>query len=135
MVRKTEGFSLIELIVVMAIIGILASIAIPSYTSSIQKGRRADGKVALAGAVALQERQFSLTHQYSADISILGGATSTEGFYAMSVAYMATLGGCATDKDCYTLTATAVGAQANDTSCAVLTVNSLGQKTPSGDCW
>jgi type IV pilus assembly protein PilE len=85
--------------------------------------------------VALQERQFSLTHQYSADMSILGGVTSAEGFYAMSVAYISTLGACTIDKDCYTLTATAIGAQANDTTCAVLTINSLGQKTPSADCW
>tara|TARA_B100000809_G_scaffold193205_1_gene192145 strand:- start:1817 stop:2224 length:408 start_codon:yes stop_codon:yes gene_type:complete len=135
MLKISEGFSLIELIVVVAIVGILSAIAIPSYSSSIEKGRRADGKVALAGAVALQEREFSLTHQYSADISILGGVTSAEGFYAMSVVYISTLGVCTTDKDCYTLTATAIGAQANDTTCAVLTINSLGQKTPSADCW
>ena len=123
-----KGFNLVELMVVMAILGILAAIAIPSYSSSIEKGRRADGKVALAGALALQERQFSLTHQYTDDISMLGGETSAEGFYAMSVAYISTLGACTANKDCYTLTATAIGAQTNDTSCAELTVNNLGQK-------
>lgn len=134
--RKLKGFSLIELMIVVAIVAILAAIAIPSYSSSVEKGRRADGKAALAGAVALQERQYSLTNQYSNDISILGGATSNEGFYTLSVDYTAFSGACASDKDCYTLTATAIGAQASDTACAVLTVDSFGKKTPAGSpCW
>lgn len=131
-----KGFSLIELMVVVSIVAILAAIAIPSYSSNIEKGRRADGKTALAEAVGLQERQYSLTNHYSNDISILGGAISREGFYSLSVAYTSTTGSCNTDKDCYTLTATAIGAQASDLSCAVLTVNNLGQKTPAGSpCW
>lgn len=133
---NVKGFSLIELMIVVAIVAILAAIAIPSYSSSIEKGRRADGKAALAGAVALQERQYSLTNQYSDDISILGGMGSSEGYYTLSVAYTSFSGTCATDKDCYTLTATAIGAQANDTACAVLTIDSLGKKTPTGSpCW
>lgn len=134
--REAGGLTLIELLVVMAIVAILAVIAIPSYSLSIEKSRRADGKAALAGAVALQERQYSLTNQYSDDISILGGAASSEGYYSLSVAYTSFSGACAADKDCYTLTATAIGAQTSDTRCATLTVNSLGQKTPSGNfCW
>lgn len=132
---KAVGFSLIELLIVIAIVAILAAVAIPSYSSSIEKSRRADGKTALAGAVGLQERQFSLTNQYSNDISILGGNTSTEGFYSLSVAYTAFAGACAVDKDCYTLTATAIGAQASDTACAVMTVDSFGKKAPASGCW
>lgn len=134
--RNNSGFTLVELLIVVAIVAILAAIAIPSYSSSIEKGRRADGKTALAGAVALQERQYSLTNQYSDDISILGGAGSSEGYYTLSVAYTSFSGACSTDKDCYTLTATAIGVQANDSACAVLTIDSLGKKTPSGSpCW
>jgi type IV pilus assembly protein PilE len=62
--RQQDGFTLIELMIVVAILGILAAIAIPSYQDSVRKSRRADAKGALMGLANAMERHFTTTNSY-----------------------------------------------------------------------
>ena len=64
--RKQAGFTLVEIIVVVAIIGILAAVAIPSYQNSVTKGRRTDAKAALQGLAQAMERHYMTTGGYTA---------------------------------------------------------------------
>lgn len=127
-VKECSGFSLIELIIVIAIIGILASVAYASYSSSIQKSRRADGKEALGRIAALQEQFYIQRNQYSEEIAELGGSSSVEGNYTMSVVFDSMSGTGCSDGACFTATAVATGVQAEDDMCLVLTIDSLGRK-------
>lgn len=66
------GFTLIELIIVVAIIGILAAIAYPSYLSSIRRGYRAECKAGVLNALQSQERFFSANSTYTTDLASAG---------------------------------------------------------------
>jgi len=130
---KTSGFSLIELMIVVAIIGILAGIGIPAYKSHILKSHRADAHATLLDLAARQERFIAQNPAgYATNISAgtglnLGRTTSREGYYNLTVA---------ADATSYLLTATATGGQANDTDCATITFSSTGVKSgTTGDCW
>jgi type IV pilus assembly protein PilE len=63
--RSTAGFSLIELLIVIAIIGVLASIAYPSYQDSVAKTRRNDAASALMESVQALERYYTVNHRYT----------------------------------------------------------------------
>ncbi len=135
--NEFSGFTLLELLITIAIIGILASIAYPSYQNSVLKTRRTDGKSALLAAAGKQESYFSSSNSYSSTITDLGGNTSSDGYYTLAV----TNPSCATSVNgvtiysCFTLTATATGGQTSDTGCTTLTLNHAGVKTPVDGCW
>ena len=130
---KNSGFSLIELMIVVAIIGLLAGIAIPMYQSHILRSHRADAQTVLLDLAARQERFIAQSPAgYATDISgsganglNLGRTTSREGYYNLTMAANASS---------YLLTATATGGQANDTDCTTITFSSTGVKSP-GECW
>ena len=135
-----RGFTLIELMVTVAIVSILATIAIASYSSQIQKSRRTDARSALLDLAGREENLFSTTNAYSATPSDLGYGpvgsnfpiTVGSGYYSVTVAIPTPTS--------YTITATPVGSQAADTTCATLSVNQLGVQSSTGTgtaatCW
>ena len=126
---RVKGFNLTELMIVVVIIGILASIAYPNYRQYMQETRRSDGWIALTTAEAAQLRWYSVNFSYTSDLNNLGGADSPEGFYSVSVAVPE-------NGASFILTATAKaeGVQAGDTGCTVLTLNHIGIRAPDG-CW
>ena len=134
---KTSGFSLIELMVVVAIIGILVGIGIPAYQNHMLKAHRADAQTILLDMAARQERFIAQSNTYTTNISAasglnMGTTTSKEGYYNLAAAAC----GGGTIATCYLLTATATGGQANDTDCATITFSSAGVKSgATGDCW
>lgn len=126
-----EGFSLIELMVVIAIVGIIAMIALPSYNSSVEKSRRADGQAALVDLASKMEAYFYSEKTYTTDLAALGYTPppqSPEGFYALSV--LAPSVSCPITS-CYVLQAAANDIQSNDGD---LTLSSTGLKLPA-DKW
>src|SRR5271154_126450 len=76
MKHASSGFTLVELMVTVAIVTILATIAVASYTSQIQKSRRTEAKSALLDLAGREERLFSTSNTYSSDEAALGYATA-----------------------------------------------------------
>ena len=126
--KKQYGFTLIELMIVVAIIAILASIAYPSYQSSLLDGRRSEGQTALLNIAGRQEQFFLDNKIYATNLTLLGLNTSPfiteDGWYSISAACV---GGCSNG---YILTATPQRSQAADGN---LTMDSLGTKTGTWD--
>ncbi len=135
--NKSSGFSLIELMIVVVIVGILLGISLPAYQGYILSSRRADGHASLVDIAARQERFVAQNNTYTTEISAntglgIGSTTSREGYYNMTVG---ACGGGAI-ANCYLITATATGSQASDTGCATITYDSAGVRSgTSTDCW
>ncbi|MDQ1363677.1 MAG: type pilus assembly protein PilE [Pseudomonadota bacterium] len=136
MLHKYKGFTLIELMIVVAIIGILAAIGYPSYQRQMLESRREDAHVALLRMADAQEKFYLQNNTYAApgQEANVGGTGTENGWYALAI----TVGNAST----YTLTATpsAGSPQLNDTGCdgtaagSLITLTSAGQKTPA-TCW
>jgi len=133
--RKSNGFTMIEVLIVVVIVGIIASVAIPSYMSNVQSTKRTDGRVALMDIMQAQERHFAENLTYSADLTDLGYGTSTSvsshgGHYAITATAGCVAGGNAlTIANCVLLTATGDASTDGD-----ITLDSLGNKLPA-DKW
>lgn len=132
--RNTAGFTLIEIMIVVAVLGILVAIAYPSYMERVREGRRTDGHAALLEAAALQERFFTINNSFTGTINNIGGSSSAEGYYTISVDVSAGTTGCAAANDCFVLTAAAIGPQEGDVGCTSMTLSHTGIKAPAG-CW
>ena len=141
MQKKFQGFTLIEMMIAVAVIAILAAIAFPAYQDYIRKARRSDAMDALLAIQNMQERYRANNTTYGtlAQIGYSADAnpTSNEGFYNIAI----TAGTISATG--YAATATGIGDQANDaqgaTSCSPLTItvnaaNPRGNKTPAV-CW
>jgi type IV pilus assembly protein PilE len=137
---QERGFSLIELLITIVIVGILATIAVPSYQNQMQKTRRADAYDCLLNAAQRQENFFYQNNSYASTIAALGMDAQSCGdgdYYTLEIA------GDPDIATSYKLTARRIGtsAQIKDTRCGDLTLSSTGEKSnengslPGSDCW
>jgi type IV pilus assembly protein PilE len=125
------GFTLIELIIAMAIFAILAAIAYPSYTQYVIRGNRADATTSLESNAQILERCYSQTYDYTQCTAQLAG-TSPKGYYTLAVSNVS--------QSSFSLTATPVAglAQAADGDCPSFGLDSKGVQAPSpgtNNCW
>jgi type IV pilus assembly protein PilE len=126
--RSQGGFTLIELMMVVAIVAILLAIVLPAYQNQIIRGHRAAAKSEML-EIANRQQQYLLSNRaYTNDLSLLGGYTLPLDVAAKYSAAV-TLGGGAVPS--YSMTFTALGSQASDGN---LTLTSEGVKTPA-DKW
>lgn len=134
---EQKGFTLIELMIVIAVLAVIIALAFPSYLDQIRKARRAEATQMLLEVAGEQERFFTRNNAYAADMTTLGYGANNQptenGHYLISTARVV-------NPPSYTITAVPQGDQAKDTLCATLGLNSLGQKSEGGtgtvtDCW
>lgn len=130
-----QGVTLVELMIVVAIMAILATIAYPSYQSSVLKSRRAEAHTDLFALQLAMEKARGNCATYASAIGS-GGCSGGEVEYTANTSYY-TLSISGASASTYTLTATATGAQASDTDCATITLTRDGTQggTSGDDCW
>ena len=139
-----RGFSLIELMVVVAVFAVLSTIAVSSYRRYTLRATRTEGRLSLLAIQVAQEKYFLQNNQYAQDIatviaappaglgisSINASGVTTGGNYTISFS--------AVTPTTYTLQAVATGKQTKDTAaCLTFTINEQGTRTPadSTGCW
>lgn len=140
MKHLSKGFTLIELMIVLAIIAILVSVAYPSYQEQVREARRADAKATLVELAQFMERNFTEANRYDQDAA--GAATTlpftqapkdgNTKYYDLALSNLSATG--------FTLTATPKGAQTSDTKCKTFSLTQTGAKAYTGsgtvaDCW
>ncbi len=148
--RRTRGFTLIELMITVVVIGILAAIAMPIYLNQVREARRTEARNALLELASREERYFATNSQYTNSASALGYGTSTwpvtldSGFYQINVYNVDNT----QNPPYFELAVTVVAGtdQAKDTSCQSFWVDSSGKEwstsstSPTGTdttatCW
>lgn len=122
--KKHAGFTLTEMMIVVVIIAILATIALPSYREAVRRSDRRAAQAAMM-EIASRERQFFVANRTFADDTALGFTLPSE----LQGKYTYAITTAAGPPPAFTITFTAVGAQAADGN---LTLNSAGVKTPAG---
>lgn len=127
--KTKKGFSLIELLVALAIMGILAAVAIPSYQSYVVKGNRAAAQSFMMD-LANREKQFLLDARTYADFTTLGVSAPVD----FSKHYAIAISAPASTPPSFTITATATSSQQISDGSLPLTLNDQGVKTPA-DKW
>lgn len=136
--RLEQGFTLIELMIVVAVIAILSAIALPSYNAYVERSHRANARAALLQASQWMERAATARGTYPLNAEIPAGVLTVEGGrYVIATD--------STTRATFTFTATPTAAQAND-RCAAFVINQAGTRlqTPTAvittplaaaECW
>ena len=128
-----QGFTVVELLIVVTILSILAAIAISNYNAYVMRTRRGEGMGALNSIALEQEKYRSNNTTYGALADVWIGTATANGYYNLDISGVTATG--------YTVTATAQGNQANDsqsgTNCATLTMvlNGLTTTRTPANCW
>lgn len=134
---KISGFTLIELMVVVAIVAILAAVGYPAYTGYVIRGKRSEGRTALMDAAARLERFYSDNNRYAAVNDTFPAAanittTSENGHYQLTLD---------SDNPWQTFTLIAAPQTFADPQCGNLTLTNTGARGETGtttnvrDCW
>ena len=131
---RLAGFTLIEMMIVVALVAVLAAVVIPSYQGSVRKARRTDARGALTSIAQLMERLNTEKNSYASATlgnaaTDLAKATSENSFYTLALSNL----GAAT----FTITATPAGGQAVD-ACGNYTLDQAGTRgaaLPVDQCW
>jgi type IV pilus assembly protein PilE len=90
-----KGFTLVELLITIVVVGILASIAVPSYRNYVMRAQRTEAKAALLRIQAAQEKYYLQNNKYTKDLSDTGlklGDKSENGYYTLNVDFDGVLG-------------------------------------------
>jgi type IV pilus assembly protein PilE len=134
---RIRGVTLVELMVVVAIVGILGTIAVSSYRNSTMRSRRAEAKIALMTIKVEQEKFFLQNRQYATTVTALNvPAITAHSYYNIGLT-------TSSANSQYSATATATGGQTGDTDCQVFTVDGIGNQTSTNSsgtsstaiCW
>ncbi|MGZ5619393.1 MAG: type IV pilin protein [Methylobacter sp.] len=135
--KRSFGFTLMELMIVVAIIGILAAIAVPAYSEYVTKGKRSDAKAALLNAQLAQEKYRANHTTYATTIGDAGiTSPSPDGYYTIAISGTPTA-------TAYTITAAPLSPFA-DSTCGTFAVNKDGKTTSASgqttaakvtECW
>jgi len=143
--RPARGFSLIELMVTVAVAATIFTIAIPTYQAQVRKSRRTEARTAVMDLATREERYFSVNNSYTSsalqlgysaqDAAITNEPIGNNGYYTVTVQAPPVIPPARAG---FTVTATAVGTQLKDTPCRTFTVNEAGTQAsaPSAtECW
>ncbi len=134
--KHSRGFSLTEMMIVVAVVTILGAVAMPSFTSQVRRSNRTDATSALMRVAAEQEKYYLQNNSYG-DMEDLGDPTTDSGYYSLAIP--------TANATTYVINATPVtgGPQEKDATCARISINGNGQRSAedttgadtSDACW
>lgn len=133
---RARGFTLVELVIVLAVIAVLAAIAVNAYRDHVLRSNRTEAMAALSELAQRQEEYFGNQQSYAGSLSTLNTSTTTDnGLYQLQISASTTTS--------FTLQATAIDSQLQDDTCRTFELNSLGQRSAedastadtTADCW